>query len=91
MPDLSVMSWVGIVFLLVLFSFVIRAMVQDRSTSGIPRQTIPLSPEQEQKICTLIRDKKLIDAIKVYSEETGSDLRTARDGVEELGRRYMIL
>src|SRR3972149_6266604 len=44
----------------------------------------------EEEILGLIRDKKKIEAIKLYREKTGVDLKEANDNVEALAKKYNI-
>ena len=45
-----------------------------------------LRPDQVQEIHKLLHEKKLIHAIKLYREATGSSLAEAKEAVEEMAR-----
>lgn len=45
------------------------------------------APEPDEEVAALVRDNKLIDAIKVYREKHGVDLLTAKNAVEKLAGR----
>ena len=43
--------------------------------------TVTISPTVEANVVALLRDSKLIQAIREYRQATGVDLRTAKDAV----------
>jgi ribosomal protein L7/L12 len=49
-----------------------------------PDLGMPVSPDQESRIRTLLQSGNKLDAIKVYREATGADLKTAKDAVEAM-------
>lgn len=60
------------------------------SETGILDFTPPAAspaPAPDEEVAALVRDNKLIDAIKVYREKHGVDLLTAKNAVEKLAGR----
>lgn len=47
----------------------------------------PAAPAPDEEVAALVRDNKLIEAIKVYREKHGVDLRTAKNAVEKMAGR----
>jgi ribosomal protein L7/L12 len=45
-----------------------------------------LTPDQVQKIHTLLHDKKLLQAVKLYHDATGVSLSEAKEAVEQMAR-----
>lgn len=45
------------------------------------------APAPDEEVAALVRDNKLIEAIKVYREKHGVDLLTAKNAVEKLAGR----
>lgn len=50
----------------------------------------PLGPGVEREIASLLEQNEKIEAIRVYRERTGADLKTAKDAVEALAGRQGI-
>ncbi len=44
-------------------------------------------PVPDEEVAALVRENKLIEAIKVYREKHGVDLRTAKNAVDKLAGR----
>lgn len=49
-------------------------------------ELIKLSDSMDEKVRELIRQKKMIDAIKLVREETGCDLKEAKDFVDQMAK-----
>lgn len=53
---------------------------------GQPRDAVPGDPRLPREFYTLIEQRKLIQAIKVYREVTGAGLKESKDYVDGVAR-----
>jgi hypothetical protein len=58
--------------------------------AGIPSTTAAAPRLDEGEILALVRDRKKIEAIKIYRARTGIGLREAKDAVEAIARSHGV-
>lgn len=66
--------------------------LRDRSTLSTPRATADSKPNAiyEKAVLDLLRDNKPMDAIRLYRQQHGTDLKTSKEAIEQLARQHAI-